>query len=407
MDNAGTYRFVLHFYDDYADSYKNHKVKAALEVNAIESPVVINLIAEDLFKSLIPETEEENPGAFVHFNLDNDNDSNNNDGAPKHPGGDYIANETHGPVNGEDDLKRAKIFFGRQLGRLPNEGKVVLRVTLISGSRHMRVWKNPEKGAGNDVLVTVQEKGWDLSDPVQRQTFSQIKENLWVEGIEYNSKCWLEVEYKKQVGGQWQSVGLDKVKYTFIAADCGDQPKTEAVTGVDDPSTSWPDNITYRQRAEFESSFPNLKRCEWSILDNSIISTKKLITTYNCIAYSVDETGPWWYNPVYTEAGTNIKGIDQEFGDNDGVFEVSDLDAFYQTKKGWKPTASGPWDAEAMYYPLHPDGKGYHAARRRRCSCGMGKWIMFQSKCGKSEAIEHVWNQLNGDLYGSPTRYYK
>ena len=34
MDNAGTYRFVLHFYDDYADSYKNHKVKAALEVNA-------------------------------------------------------------------------------------------------------------------------------------------------------------------------------------------------------------------------------------------------------------------------------------------------------------------------------------------------------------------------------------
>ena len=33
MEKAGTYRFVLHFYDDYADSYKNHKVKAALEVN--------------------------------------------------------------------------------------------------------------------------------------------------------------------------------------------------------------------------------------------------------------------------------------------------------------------------------------------------------------------------------------
>ena len=33
MGKAGTYRFVLHFYDDYADTYKNHQVKAALEVN--------------------------------------------------------------------------------------------------------------------------------------------------------------------------------------------------------------------------------------------------------------------------------------------------------------------------------------------------------------------------------------
>jgi len=34
MDKAGTYRFVLHFYNDYADSYKDHQVKPALEVNA-------------------------------------------------------------------------------------------------------------------------------------------------------------------------------------------------------------------------------------------------------------------------------------------------------------------------------------------------------------------------------------
>ena len=33
MEKPGTYRFVLHFYDDYADSYKDHQVKAALEVN--------------------------------------------------------------------------------------------------------------------------------------------------------------------------------------------------------------------------------------------------------------------------------------------------------------------------------------------------------------------------------------
>jgi len=33
MEKVGTYRFVLHFYDDYADSYKNHQIKATLEVN--------------------------------------------------------------------------------------------------------------------------------------------------------------------------------------------------------------------------------------------------------------------------------------------------------------------------------------------------------------------------------------
>ncbi|MFA0753672.1 MAG: hypothetical protein IMHGJWDQ_001451, partial [Candidatus Fervidibacter sp.] len=33
MEKAGVYRFVLHFYDDYADSYKNHQVKAALDRN--------------------------------------------------------------------------------------------------------------------------------------------------------------------------------------------------------------------------------------------------------------------------------------------------------------------------------------------------------------------------------------
>lgn len=37
MEKAGIYRFVLHFYDNYADSYKNHQVKAMLEVNALLS----------------------------------------------------------------------------------------------------------------------------------------------------------------------------------------------------------------------------------------------------------------------------------------------------------------------------------------------------------------------------------
>ena len=43
MEEAGTYTFVLHFYDDYADSYRNHQVKAALEVNAPAEPLIFEV----------------------------------------------------------------------------------------------------------------------------------------------------------------------------------------------------------------------------------------------------------------------------------------------------------------------------------------------------------------------------
>jgi len=43
MEKAGTYTFVLHFYDDYADSYRNHQVKAALEVNVTKSLKVFHI----------------------------------------------------------------------------------------------------------------------------------------------------------------------------------------------------------------------------------------------------------------------------------------------------------------------------------------------------------------------------
>ena len=41
MEKAGTYRFVLHFYDDYGDSYKDHEPKPALEVNATIKPIIV------------------------------------------------------------------------------------------------------------------------------------------------------------------------------------------------------------------------------------------------------------------------------------------------------------------------------------------------------------------------------
>ncbi len=46
MEKPGTYRFVLHFYDDYADTYKNHQVKAALEVNAVAEPLTFEVATD-------------------------------------------------------------------------------------------------------------------------------------------------------------------------------------------------------------------------------------------------------------------------------------------------------------------------------------------------------------------------
>ncbi|MCS7253995.1 MAG: hypothetical protein RMK18_10285 [Armatimonadota bacterium] len=200
------------------------KEKPVLELNARESSAIINLVSTDLFKSPVPEDEEENPGVFVHFNLDNDDSSDNKVGATKHPGGDCL--QIKASVVGEEDLKKARILFPRIRGVVPNGGKILLKVRLVSGRNHARVWKSQKKGEGNKVLVGVYEKSWDLSDPVQRQAFLEIKDNLWVEGMENNSVCLLEVGYKKKINRKWQVVAWEKVKYTFIAADCGNQPRT-------------------------------------------------------------------------------------------------------------------------------------------------------------------------------------
>lgn len=138
------------------------------------------------------------------------------------------------------------------------------------------------------------------------------------------------------------------------------------------------------ERDDAKGTFPNLVHCEWSITDEAT-------PVYSCIAWSVGETTAW-YNP---------DDIDSTFGDNDGTLENSDMDAFYLAKKGWTPTATGAADAEAMYF------SGYHGAKKKGCACGAGKWIMFESKCGQWIRMEHVWNQLNGTLYGAPTRFYK
>jgi hypothetical protein len=148
---------------------------------------------------------------------------------------------------------------------------------------------------------------------------------------------------------------------------------------------------TILERNTFLGWFPSLVNCEWSI-------TAESNPTYNCIAWSVGETNIW-----YAEIGNippNVVGIDETYGNNDGIFEISDMDAFYDAK-GYTPTGTGPSDSDIMYY------SGYHGARKKTGTCGAGEWVMYESKCGQSLRIEHVYNQLNGASYGSPIRYYK
>ena len=348
--------------------------------DVIKTTVVeVDLHATDLDGSTVSNQYEEDPGVDLHFNIDNDNDSSNSvppSPSTKLPGADYY--ESTNPVTNEDDVKSLEMSLLPSL----DFGQVIL-----SNQSSAWLWKSPTKGPSNFVMAGSESKTWDLSVVEERNDFLGLCSTLHAEGMNISSGDIVLIYEYPVVGNDIHS---DKVCYDFIAAYCGDQPKTE---GVHHPGTG------QSQRAYFEGLFP-LKRCEWSITVNS------LSDYYNCIAYSVDETF-FWYNKLYSVPGTNIRGIDQEYGNpTNGVFEDTDMDTFYHVKKDWSLITSGTDEekaeqAEAMYY------SGYHAARKRSCSCGAGKWIMYTSKCGEWERIEHVWNQLNSSTYGQPTRFYK
>jgi len=175
-------------------------------------------------------------------------------------------------------------------------------------------------------------------------------------------------------------VGWDSLLHTYIAALCGSQPKPG-------------------ERSRFSGSFPALIHCQWSI-------TSGADPSYNCIAWSVDETNIWYDSVGGTcnhAAGYCCIDYDSEFGNNDHTLTTAEMDTFYSKKKGYTGSGSGASDAQVMYY------SGFHAARKKNCSCGKGQWIMYESKCGNAERIEHIYDQLDNSTlgYGSRTRYYK
>jgi len=321
----------------------------------------------------VPEETEETEGAYIHFNCDNDDESLG--GTAKYPGGDFLQT---GPIPREDDLKSIRVSF---VGEVPTTGELVLRRT----SSAVQVWGSPRKGQESSILTgdsyRESEEGngrktWNLSVDAERRLLEKPLE-LYVEGREPTSSA---ISISFEVGGCAFSV--DTVRYTAFAATCGDQP-------------------TIEQRRLTSRNFPNLVHCEWSV-------TGPADSSYNCIAWSVDEP-----HAVYL-----IRDIDIGFGSNFGTFEDSDMDSFYRSKKRWNPVASDQSDAEAIFFsfssswtydPLtRPPGPGFHAARRKYCGCGAGKLYLFESKLGvEGYRIEHVWNQIEGGPYGSLYRFYK
>ena len=198
---------------------------------------------------------------------------------------------------------------------------------------------------------------------VEKAKFLSLRSSLYVEGVDKGT-CQIKLTYQHSPGKEvW-----DIVKYTFIAADCGRQPKTKG---------------TRNERQDEKGAHKNIVHCEWSIIVEPT-------SVYNCIAWSINITTDWIWNQV-----------DEDYGDVDGIIEISDFDSFYDYYN-YKPCTET--EAEIMLYkkashqaPDNPDGIT-HACRKRSCSCGAGKWIMFESKEGTDFQTEHRKDALNGGM---------
>ncbi len=385
--------------EDTALLNRDGTAKPALQKGTTTLEELLNLGGATLIDPPLTEHEEEDPGAFVHYNIDNDDDSDNALGGTKHPGSDLLQQED--PVADEDDVLAFTVTFDPTI----DWGKAALTRT----GDAILIWTSAIKGEDDALLVDEQEQVWDLSVPAQHTAFhALIETSLFVEGAEYNGEADLKLQFLRPND---TLICEDVVHYTAIAANCEDQPRTEG--------TDYPGDLS--QRGFFEAVFPNpggggLVRCEWS-------SLAPQDPTYNCIAWSVGRDDVW-VNPVLevppgsgiylgevTLGGTHYISIDlydsddpgtePDWGNGNNSFEADpEMHNFYLDQANCTPTGTGPDDAQIMYYT------GYHGAKRRSCACGNGQWLMYESKCGEFDIIEHVHDQLDSG-YSGRSIYYK
>jgi len=159
--------------------------------------VEVDLMASDLYGT-VAESDEEVPGAFIHFNLDNDNSSDNNVPSSKHPGADYA--ETTSPVIGEDDLK----FLALSMSPLLDKGVVVL-----TNTTNGVLWNSDTKGS-DSFFLGYGSVSWNLSDPDERDEFIQRGMNfMYMEGANGTGSGEVVLRYYEPGGSL---VDSDKVK---------------------------------------------------------------------------------------------------------------------------------------------------------------------------------------------------
>lgn len=299
---------------------------------------------------------------LLHWNVDNDDGSDNSLGSPKRPGGDYLQTG-QATVSGENDLSPLCMSLEPNL----SVGNMVLTVIGTNAT----IWGNAEKGSADWVLTGPGTKTWHLNDANEKAEFVSLCAGMWVEGTG-GGECEIWLAFVDPYGHE---VCFVSTNYMFVAADCGRQPKTSSPN----------------ERITAETAFPSLVHCEWSI-------TAEAASNYNCIAWSVGQNNLWIGAVGPPEYGDEF--MDRDYGNNDGILQMTDVDAFYAAK-GLGTVTTDITEATAIYYSK------FHGARRMGCSCGAGKWLMFESKCGQWVRMEHPWEQLNGDAYGTPVRYYK
>lgn len=285
---------------------------------------------------------------LTHWNIDNDDNSG---------GADYTQSTA---VSGENDL--VALNLGVQLSVM-NQGTITLSATnSISGNS--KIYSSSSKGS-SAVLTGAGSISWVLPNTPPGQ--------LWVEGTNLGSASFtLTIK-----DGAGTTLSSSSTGTTFAAATAGSQPSSTV-------------------RNYIESVFPFIVHCEWSV-------TASATPNYNCIAWTLGNTGSW----IWTS-------VDGAFGNNNGTLEESDWDAFYDAS-GYEPcsfaeaqialfkTGYEVYD-EYLYNP-----QGYtHAARKMTNSAGTESWIMYESKLGQNVRIEHIHNALNASsAYGSHYRYYK
>ena len=321
----------------------------------------------------VPPASQQNPGAYVHWNIDDD--------SRKHMGtyevydptasGDWTLEDAMS--NDDDDLAPLQITLNA-----PDDDLGEVQLGCDSGK--LKIWKSVRKGSTNVVLRGGgAPMAWHFSvtaeDPLthqvtypQRASFESIRNGMWVEGC-HKGAAELVVYYCSQ---GHDPLGWDVVDYKFIAATKGSQAGTKTVSSY----TS-------------DRRWPKLVGCEWSVLDGGPDLTK-----YNCIAYSVgDETEKIFQREV---AGYAPNGLHSGYPSEDAVI------AFYEAYGHAFAGRNSP-GAKIMYYDK------FHAAKLLD-DPDLLPLIAYSSKMGwsaHSPLIEHVMDQLDGQDYGDRTLYFR